>query len=43
MGTSKKNKYTIEVKLSIINQVKSESLHSLSNKYGIDVKLLETG
>ena len=40
MGTSKKNKYTIEEKLSIINQAKSESLHSLSNKYGIDRKTI---
>lgn len=36
----KKNKYTIEEKLSIINQAKSESLHSLSNKYGIDRKTI---
>ena len=39
-GNIKKNKYTIEEKLSLINQAKSESLRSLSNKYGIDRKTI---
>ena len=34
----KKNKYSIEEKLSIINEAKINSLHSIAKKYGIDRK-----
>lgn len=38
MASSKKNKYSIEEKLSILEEAKGKSLHSIAKKYGIDRK-----
>ena len=38
MASSKKNKYSIEEKLSILEEAKAKSLHSIAKKYGIDRK-----
>ena len=36
MESSKKNKYTIEEKLKVLEKIKTNSIHSIAKKYGID-------
>ena len=36
MESSKKNKYTIEEKLKVLEEIKTNSIHSIAKKYRID-------
>ena len=36
MESIKKKKYTIEEKLKVLEEIKTNSIHSITKKYGID-------